>query len=147
MAKTKKTVPVYQEEINVLDFCQKGNSIKMIKDFFPHVPWRTLQGMSANVQSKLGATNLTHAVALSIRAGTLKSFIIMLNYQQQIAAISKRENEILDLLQHGLSAVQIGKKLNISPYTVRDHIAAIKTKLGAKNTPNAVAIAIHTGLI
>jgi len=43
--------------------------------------------------------------------------------------LSRREQEILDLLAHGLSNKEIGAKLELSPFTVRNHLAHVFGKL------------------
>jgi DNA-binding CsgD family transcriptional regulator len=47
-----------------------------------------------------------------------------------IRQLSPREREILDLLLDGLRVGPIGRRLAISPHTVRNHIKAIFRKLG-----------------
>jgi DNA-binding NarL/FixJ family response regulator len=52
--------------------------------------------------------------------------------------LTTRESEILQLLRSGLSTVQIGKQLSLSPVTVRRHISAGMTKLGATDRDEAI---------
>jgi len=47
--------------------------------------------------------------------------------------ISKREQEIIQLMLDGMSSADIEKKLYISPHTVKNHIYNIYQKLGVKN--------------
>lgn len=47
--------------------------------------------------------------------------------------ISKREQEIIELMLRGMSNADIEKKLFISPHTVKNHIYNIYQKLGVKN--------------
>lgn len=49
-----------------------------------------------------------------------------------------RESEILRLLRAGLSTVQIGERLSLSPITVRRHISAGVAKLGAADRDEAL---------
>src|ERR1035437_2478829 len=44
-------------------------------------------------------------------------------------AVSTREREILDLLAQGLANKEIGAKLNLSPFTVKNHLARVFEKL------------------
>jgi ATP/maltotriose-dependent transcriptional regulator MalT len=55
--------------------------------------------------------------------------------------LTRRENEVLDLLGHGLSNAQIGERLFISPKTVEHHVGRIFTKLGVRGRAEAVALA------
>jgi DNA-binding NarL/FixJ family response regulator len=52
--------------------------------------------------------------------------------------LSPRESEILRLLRAGLSTVEIGERLSLSPVTVRRHISACVTKLGAGGRDEAL---------
>lgn len=52
--------------------------------------------------------------------------------------LSARESEILRLLRSGLSTVQIGERLSLSPITVRRHISASVAKLGASSREDAL---------
>jgi DNA-binding NarL/FixJ family response regulator len=57
--------------------------------------------------------------------------------------LSERESEVLDLLARGLSNVQIGNRLLLSPATVKDHISSIYTKLGVSNRVQAAVLAVQ----
>lgn len=59
-------------------------------------------------------------------------------------SISKRENEIIKNLSHGLSEKEIGEKLFISPKTVDRHIDNIKKKIGVSKNIEVVAYYIAT---
>jgi DNA-binding NarL/FixJ family response regulator len=52
--------------------------------------------------------------------------------------LSGRESEVLRLLRSGLSTIEIGERLSLSPITVRRHISAGVTKLGASDRDEAV---------
>ena len=61
--------------------------------------------------------------------------------------LTPREVEVLRLLREGLTAVEIADRLAITPRTTRAHIEAIKTRLGAANTTQAVALGFERGLL
>ena len=48
-------------------------------------------------------------------------------------SLSGREREILELLTHGLSNKEIGGKLDLSPFTVKNHLARIFPKLRVRS--------------
>jgi DNA-binding NarL/FixJ family response regulator len=52
--------------------------------------------------------------------------------------LTARESEILRMLRSGLSTVEIGERLSLSPVTVRRHISAGVTKLGADGRDEAL---------
>ena len=60
--------------------------------------------------------------------------------------LSAREKEVLALLVEGLSNDEIAERLVISPGTVRHHVSACITKLGASNRTHAAALAVEHGL-
>lgn len=53
--------------------------------------------------------------------------------------LSKREQEIIELVSYGCSDKEISRQLEISARTVQTHITRIVMKLNAKNRTNAVA--------
>ena len=63
------------------------------------------------------------------------------------SGLTEREREILALLARGMSNNDIGKQLNRSPNTMRNHVSQILAKLGAANRAEAAAIAVRDGLI
>lgn len=65
----------------------------------------------------------------------------------QGAPLSRREVECLGLASHGLTSLDIGKKLGISERTVSFHFGNILSKLDALNRSEAIAIAVRRGLI
>jgi NarL family two-component system response regulator LiaR len=60
--------------------------------------------------------------------------------------LSKREQEVLALIVEGLSNDQIAQRLVISSGTVRHHVSACISKLGASNRTHAAALAVEHGL-
>lgn len=61
--------------------------------------------------------------------------------------LTPREIEVLRLLREGLTAVEIADRLAIMPRTTRAHIEAIKARLEAANTTQAVARGFERGLL
>lgn len=61
------------------------------------------------------------------------------------ARLTGRELEITRLLAQGLTNAEIGAALFISPGTVKNHVAAIQRKLGARNRVGIAAWAWDTG--
>ncbi len=61
--------------------------------------------------------------------------------------LTPREREVLDLLGQGLSNKLIARELTISEHTVKFHVAAIFSKLGASSRADAVSRGARSGLI
>jgi DNA-binding CsgD family transcriptional regulator len=61
--------------------------------------------------------------------------------------LSKREQEVLQLLALGYTNKQVGQRLYISARTVESHRAHIHTKLGSGSRPELVRFAMEQGLI
>jgi DNA-binding NarL/FixJ family response regulator len=60
--------------------------------------------------------------------------------KRELADLSSREWEVMDLLCEGLGTSEIAARLTLSPVTVRRHAAAAARKLGAQDRTEAVAL-------
>lgn len=67
--------------------------------------------------------------------------------RQDSFRLTKRETECLSWLASGMRTDQIAHRLNIKPVTVDLHIRNARERLGARTREQALAIAIHAGLI
>jgi DNA-binding NarL/FixJ family response regulator len=65
----------------------------------------------------------------------------------KLPALTQRERDVLRLLADGLSNEEIGKRLFISPETVRTHVRKAMAKLDADTRTQAVAKALRQSLI
>ncbi len=61
--------------------------------------------------------------------------------------LTAREHEVLQLLAQGIPNKQIAQRLRISEHTVKFHVSAIMTKLGAASRTEAVTTAARRGLL
>ena len=61
--------------------------------------------------------------------------------------LTPREFEVLQLISEGLSAPDIGKRIHLSPTTVKSHLHKLYEKLGVSDRAAAVAEAMRRGLI
>jgi DNA-binding CsgD family transcriptional regulator len=66
---------------------------------------------------------------------------------QHSLRISERELEVLDLLAAGRSNKQIARQLEISPNTVKTHVARLFDKLEARRRTQAIGRARELGLV
>ena len=65
----------------------------------------------------------------------------------QLPELTHRERDVLRLLADGNSNEEIGKRLFISPETVRTHVRKAMAKLDADTRTQAVAIALRQSII
>jgi len=65
----------------------------------------------------------------------------------QLDILTDREREVLALVGRGLSNVEIGGRLYVSPATAKTHVSHVMTKLYARDRAQLVVIAYETALI
>ena len=61
--------------------------------------------------------------------------------------ITRREEEVLQLIADGCSTPEVASKLYISQKTVKNHLASIYQKLDARDRTQAVLQAVRMGII
>ena len=61
--------------------------------------------------------------------------------------LTEREREVLGLLSEGLTNAGIAGRLVVSVHTVRNHVANLSAKLGARSKLEALSIAVREGLL
>jgi DNA-binding CsgD family transcriptional regulator len=65
----------------------------------------------------------------------------------QVATLTPREIEVLNLMAEGASNKAIARRLNISVHTVKFHVGSLLDKLDAAGRTDAVAHAARLGVI
>lgn len=96
--------------------------------------------------------DLVRAVEIVARGGTyvdpvLAGVFAVSQANGSTPELTQREREVLRLLADGCSNEEIGRRLFISPETVRTHIRKAMGKLGAETRTQAVAKALRLSLI
>jgi DNA-binding NarL/FixJ family response regulator len=61
--------------------------------------------------------------------------------------LSERELDVLGLLVAGCDNIEIGKRLYLSPSTVKNHVSGLLEKLGVENRIQAAVMAVRRGLV
>jgi DNA-binding NarL/FixJ family response regulator len=64
-----------------------------------------------------------------------------------LGRLSQREREIFTLVIDGLSSVEIGERLSLSPKTVESYRSRMMQKLGVTDLPGLIKFAMRAGLI
>lgn len=96
--------------------------------------------------------DIARAVEIVAGGGTyvdpvLAGVLVGLAAVETLPSLTARERDVLRLLAAGLANEEIGKRLFISPETVRTHIRKAMAKLGADTRTQAVATALRQSLI
>ncbi|MBW3548884.1 MAG: response regulator transcription factor [Actinobacteria bacterium] len=87
-----------------------------------------------------GRTALSQGVAVSMLAE-----VQALPSAEEL--VSKREEEVLQLIADGCSSAEVAERLFISQKTVKNHLASIYHKLDARDRTQAVLRAVRMGIV
>jgi DNA-binding NarL/FixJ family response regulator len=61
--------------------------------------------------------------------------------------LTAREIEVLQLLATGLRVREIAEQLSLSPRTVEKNVASARLRVGARSTPQLMAIVVRDGIV
>jgi len=70
-----------------------------------------------------------------------------LQTSQMLSELTQREQEVLELLTHGLSNAEMGQQLHLSPRTVEKYVSSLLRKTSTSNRAELVRFAIKHGLV
>jgi DNA-binding NarL/FixJ family response regulator len=102
---------------------------------------------TAPVEEVLGAIRHAGVAAGSFTAVGLADALTRRRETTDRLALSRREREVLDLLQQGKSAPSMAQEMYVSTSTVKTYVARLYEKLGASNRTQALMTALDLGLI
>ncbi len=88
-----------------------------------------------------GGAPMTSAIARKL----VTAFHEPVSSTASATTLSEREREILESLAQGLSNKEIGARLNLSPFTVKNHLARVFEKLHVRCRTEAVMAYVHPG--
>lgn len=106
-------------------------------------------GAQGFVHKEAAAEDILHAIrsVASGRQSFPKHITERLSSDQMSAGLSERQIEVLQLVARGLTNKEVAKTLNLSQFTVRNHLNHITQKLEATDRTEAIFIALQIGLI
>lgn len=84
---------------------------------------------------------------LAVHRGEGRWFVPIPKKPETLSPLTGREHEVLVLMARGLDNPAIGDRLRIAENTVRNHLAAVYSKLGVGSAREAVAWAWEHGVV
>lgn len=125
---------VSSSERDLLDAVARGAAGYLTKDLSPEALLRTLRGIQ---RGELGMSRRFAARALRHFADAARRGRVTPGAEDDLLALSPRENDVLAMLADGLTDREIANALTISPRTVETHVSNILHKLGVRNRAEA----------
>jgi two-component system nitrate/nitrite response regulator NarL len=123
----------------------------------PELAYRTVAAGARGFLSKESSRQeICDAIATIASGGTVFASEVQAGLVEEIQErerlggaleLSPREREVLDLIAEGLSAPEIGERINLSTTTVKSHLHRLYDKLGVSDRAAAVAEAMRRGLL
>lgn len=84
-------------------------------------------------------------LAPEVQAGVVAE--VRSRWRPELPTLSERERQVLEMIAEGLSAPEIGRRLYLSPATVKSHLQSLYDKLGVSERAAAVAESMRRGLL
>ena len=132
---------VNAEDLHVLDAVRAGASGYLLKDAqLPEI----VAGIRA---AAAGHSAIAPRVAGALVESVRSSGVEARRPAEALRALSDREREVLGLLAGGYDNAEIGRRLHLSPSTVKQHVSRLLQKLGVANRVQAAVLAIRAGLV
>jgi NarL family two-component system response regulator LiaR len=108
-------------------------------------------GATSYLLKNIPAARLAEAIRASHHGLPILSPEITSSFSEQVEPptlpagneLTVREKEVLTLMAAGLANADIAGKLNISVYTVKNHVSSILVKMGASSRTDAVSQALQ----
>jgi DNA-binding NarL/FixJ family response regulator len=119
---------VYEDTDTIFDALRAGACGYLLKRSSPQQILNAIQDILQ------GGAPMTSAIARKL----VNVFQAPVAPSSAATALSPREREVLDLLAQGLSNKEIGAKLNLSPFTVKNYLARVFEKLHVRCRTEAV---------
>lgn len=123
-----------QDDDDLFDSLRAGASGYLLKDADPGSLAESLRGVLAGEAAM--PPSLVTRILEEFRRPARRRF----GRSSAAAKLSEREAEVMALLARGLSTDEVGRKLFLSPTTVRVHVSTVLRKLQVKDRASALAL-------
>jgi DNA-binding NarL/FixJ family response regulator len=129
-----------EDDADVLAALRAGASSYLVKD-------AALEEIVAGIRAAAAGHS---AIAPRVAGALLESVRSMVpavpRQPVPVPELSERERQVLALVALGHGNVEIGRRLDLSPNTVKQHVSRLLRKLGADSRLQAASFAIRLGL-
>ena len=142
---------------NAVDRDGLGTRVLMLSAFLDRqIVFQAVAAGAAGYLSKdAGRLEITDAILAVHRGDTVLAPEVQAGVAAEVRSrwsvespsLSERERQVLELIAEGLSAPEIGRRLFLSPATVKSHLQSLYEKLGVSDRAAAVAEAMRRGLL
>jgi DNA-binding NarL/FixJ family response regulator len=106
-----------------------------------------LQAGAAGYITKDQHPTVVREALVAVYRGQGRWFVPIPRNPTELSPLTGREHEVLTWMAHGLENAAIAQRLSIAENTVRNHVAAIYSKLEVNSSREAVAWAWENGLV
>ena len=131
------------------------SGVRLVSNQFPDVPlavisatpasdmeeWCREAGADVYIEKSAGAAEIVNALRLMLQGDSEMGGL------EDITRLSKRQKQLLIMLDEGLSNREIAERLGISEHTVKVHLWRLFRKLGVKSRTQALHFARMNGLL
>ena len=135
-----------------------GSEVLFLSAFMePELAFSTIAaGARGYLSKEASRQEICDAIVAVARGGTayarevqegLQSAVRDRGLRDGTPALTGREQEVLQLIAEGLTAPEIGRRIHLSPATVKTHLRTLYEKLGVSDRAAAVAEGMRRGLI
>ncbi|MEO8907608.1 MAG: response regulator transcription factor [Microbacteriaceae bacterium] len=133
-------VTTYEIDENVFAALRAGASGFLLKDLEPEDLRRAVRVVAAG--DSLLAPSVTRRLIAQFVVAPRRS----VQRDAQVELLTQREREIVALVGEGLSNLEIGQRLFISPATAKTHVSRAMVKLDVRDRAQLVVFAYESGL-
>ena len=106
-----------------------------------------LQRASAAPERVCDVVGLCRSLRPVLPSSVLEALHDEFRRTQRVGAMSEREAEVLSLYADGLTAADVGRRLDLSVRTIRKIEQEVVTRLNLRNRTHAVAFAMRAGVV